>query len=422
MRRGSTLLRSNALISCQSLVLFLATCSAQPSLKLLHTFGAPGDGFHPFGALAFDKSGNLYGTTSEGPGTACSHYGCGVVYELSPNADGTWSEKLVHNFDGTDGSYPVAGVLFDVTGNLYGTTTCAYGGCNGNRGTQFRISPSQGDDWNLATLHFFRGGDDGDSPVARVAFDPLGRVFGTTEYGGKYGNGVVYTSAPVSPFKWYELIAHVFTGGSDGGGPYSGLVFDKTGAGYGVGYSGGLKNVGTVFKLTPNKLSFGWTETVLYSFTGVLGGGKSSDGAGPWGPIALDSDGNLWGTTIAGGTGGFGTVFKLTHNPDDSWTESVLHAFQGPDGANPSAGVTFDGAGNLYGTTSSGGDQGYGTVYILTPSNGQWTETVLHSFTYYDGAAPYSGVVFDSAGNLYGTAVSGGTYGPNGGVVYEITP
>jgi uncharacterized repeat protein (TIGR03803 family) len=275
--------------------------------------------------------------------------------------------------------------------------------------------------WMLSTLYSFTSLSSGVYPVGGVSFDPAGRVCGTTSLGGLYTNGIIYNLGPVSVFAWYEIVAHSFGAPGDGALPYSSLIFDADGNAYGTTDQGGANNAGTVFKLTPNRLGFGWTEAVLYSFQGKICG-QSADGAGPVAGVTFDATGNLYGTTECGGTGARGTVFKLTHNSDDTWTENAIYAFQGgSDGANPIAPVIFDSAGNLYGTTAYGGQLTDGTIFKLTPSNGSWTETTLYTFSYGDGSSP-GPVIFDNAGNLYGTTSSGGPYGPDGGVAYEFTP
>ena len=376
---------------------------AQGTLKVLHNFGGPGDGYHPFDGLVFDGIGNLYGTASEGPGGGCAGNGCGIVFKLKSNSDGSWSEDIVHYFNGNDGSYPVAGLVFDRHGNLYGTTSCYYGSCD-TGDTVFKLTPTSQSKWILSTLHTFNLGTDGAYPIGGVSFDHAGRLYGTTQLGGPYGNGVVYILGPVSVFAWYEIVAHGFGAPGDGTLPYSSLTFDADGNAYGTTDRGGANDAGTVFKLAPNRLGFGWTEAVLYSFQGKICG-QSADGAGPVAGVTFDAAGNLYGTTECGGTGARGTVFKLTHNSDDTWTENVIYAFQGGnDGAQPIAPVIFDGAGNLYGTTCCGGQLTDGTIFKLTPSNGSWTETTLYTFSYGDGSSP-GPVIFDNAGNLYGTTV-----------------
>jgi uncharacterized repeat protein (TIGR03803 family) len=412
--------RSTVLLAYFMLVALAGSARSQSTLKVLHTFGGYHDGYDPDGALTFDNAGNLYGTAAYGPGAGCDvGQGCGIAFKLKPNLDGSWSEDVLHFFDGADGATPVAGLAFDARGNLYGNT---YRGGIADYGTVFKLTSRPGDSWVFSNIHSFASPASGVYPVAGVSFDNSGRLYGTTSAGGLYTNGIAYNLEPVSPSNWYEIPVHAFGAPGDGSVPYGGLIFDAAGNAYGTTNQGGANGVGTVFQLTRSRLNFGWTETVLYSFKGRICS-QSSDGAGPAAGLTFDSAGDLYGTTQCGGAGGYGTVFKLTHNPDDTWTESILYAFQGGnDGANPTAPVTFDSAGNLYGTTVDGGPLTDGTIYKLTLANGSWTESVLHAFSYTDGAAPASGVILDAAGNLYGTASSGGTNGPSGGVAYEFIP
>jgi uncharacterized repeat protein (TIGR03803 family) len=214
--------------------------------------------------------------------------------------------------------------------------------------------------------------------------------------------------------------------GGDGNIPYSSLIMDSSGNLYGTTLEGGTHNFGTVYRLTPTS-SGGWHETVLYSFTGA------ADGASPHSPLLRDGVGNLYGTTIKGGLNskncnstaqgtGCGVVFKLTPTAQAPWTETVLYSFTGGlDGGNPYAGLVRDKAGNLYGTAVVGGSDDHGTVYRLTSTANGWQQTVLHSFAgKSDGNAPYAPVVFDPHGNLYGTTYEGGAAGQ--GIVYRLLP
>lgn len=213
-----------------------------------------------------------------------------------------------------------------------------------------------------------------------------------------------------------EKILYSFSGGADGGQPVSGLTFDSAGNLYGTTSQGGNlsacnEGCGTVFEL--KRTAEGWTEQVLYSFTGT------ADGGGPRAGVILDNAGSLYGTTAFGGIGDSGTVFKLTQNTRGSWAETVLYSFTGfSDGFGPQADLVFDARGNLYGTTPQGGssgkscrENGCGVVFALTPqTDGSWTETTVHAFAGApDGATPSSGLILDSAGNLYGATKSGGT-------------
>jgi uncharacterized repeat protein (TIGR03803 family) len=208
-----------------------------------------------------------------------------------------------------------------------------------------------------------------------------------------------------------ETVLHSFTGGTDGASPQGSLIRDKAGSLYGTTIAGGTYGLGTVFKVTVNK------ETVLYSFGGV------SDGANPQAGLVLDTAGNLYGTTSQGGSSGNGTVFRLAppQNNSGKWTETVLYSFgAGKDGKTPVAGVSLDAAGSLYGTTSAGGAHGYGTIFQLTPG-AVWTEKILHDFQDADdGAVPYAGLISDKSGNFYGAATEGGTGG--GGTAFKLTP
>src|ERR1019366_5206409 len=207
----------------------------------------------------------------------------------------------------------------------------------------------------------------------------------------------------------------------EGSDLYAGLILDSQGNLYGVAESGGTRGAGVVYELSPIT-GGGWTETVLYNFKG-----GTEDGASPHATLIVDSAGNLYGTTVSGGlTGktcrtGCGTVFKLTP-VSGHWQESVLHRFTGgAGGAVPYAGVGMDSAGNLYGATLDGGAAGGGAVYRLTPGSAGWEQSVLYSFQGRpDGSAPYPTPVLDAAGNLYGTTNAGGAH--NLGIVYMLAP
>jgi uncharacterized repeat protein (TIGR03803 family) len=240
-----------------------------------------------------------------------------------------------------------------------------------------------------------------------VALDPTGHLYGAT-------SSKAFSLSQLSLFLWGESDIYRFSG-AGGSDPNALLTFDADGNIYGATMYGGALGMGTVFRLTPTQ-GAKWTEAVLYSFQG------GTDGAHPLGGVAFDGNGDLYGTTEDGGTAGAGTVFKLTPNPDGSWTESVLYSFSGGgDAASPFGPVTLDNAGNPYGTAQSGGAYGHGAIFKLSPTDGgQWIETIVHSFTGgSDGDTPSGEMVFDKAGNLYGTAQSGGAY--QGGVAFEIT-
>jgi uncharacterized repeat protein (TIGR03803 family) len=257
----------------------------------------------------------------------------------------------------------------------------------------------------LSVIHNFSGTADGSNPVNGLMLSSTGALFGTASSGGASGFGVVFKVSG----KGNEKVLYSFAGGSDGATPNGGVIEDSAGALYGTTTAGGASGSGTVFRLKGKK------ETVLYSF----GGG--SDGVDPQAGLVMDAKGNLYGTTSAGGAAGNGTVFELAApaKNGEPWTEKVLYGFgTGTDGATPVGGLTLDASGNLYGTTSAGGTNGDGTVFEVSSGG---TETILHSFQNgTDGATPYSGLISDASGNLYGAATDGGANG--GGTVFELSP
>jgi uncharacterized repeat protein (TIGR03803 family) len=384
--------------------------SAASSEQVLYSFcslSGCGDGEQPTAGMIFDKLGNLYGTTTKG-----GFYGHGTVFELIPN-NGTWTEKLLHSFNanGKDGYFPSSALIFDAAGNLYGTTV--HGGSSSNCydgcGTVFELTPGTGGKWTEKILHEFNG-TDGDLPDSSLILDAAGNLYGTTFGGGAPGYGLVF-QLTLSNGKWTQKVLHEFNG-KGGSVPDAGLVLDAAGNLYGTTSAGGAGNYGLVFQLAPSNGK--WTENVLHEFNGT-------SGSVPRAGVVLDGSGNLYGTTDFGGTQISGTVFQLIPN-NGKWTAKVLHNFgSASDGSFPSADLVRDQSANLYGTTASGGTYVSGTLFELIPNNGQWTENVLHSFgSGNDGSFPSSRVILDSAGNLYGTTDSGGAHG--GGAVFEVTP
>jgi uncharacterized repeat protein (TIGR03803 family) len=261
---------------------------------------------------------------------------------------------------------------------------------------------SEGQTFSVA--HSFAGSD-GSGPLAGLVIDAQGRLYGTASGGGKYGAGVVFEALGAN-----ERVLYNFGNGtSDGANPQGRLVMDKTGNLYGTTFAGGISNEGTVFKLVKG------VETVLYTF------GGNSDGANPEAGLTIDSKGDLYGTTTAGGASGEGTVFEISK----AGQHTILYSFGGAnDGTLPVAGVTLDTKGDLYGSTSTGGLYGFGTIFKLTRSQSGWTETILHNFQMLtDGGTPYGGLIFDAKGNLYGTVTDGGVLGSDGGgTIFELTP
>jgi uncharacterized repeat protein (TIGR03803 family) len=397
--------------------------SLAPTFKVLHTFHGP-NGNGPAGGLVRDEAGNLYGTTGAGGTGTCGDHGCGTVFKLSKSGKQLW----LHSFNGSNGEGPYAALIEDAAGNFYGTTAiggisnseCGAFGC----GVVFELN-SKGQE---TVLYKFKKPPDGDEPESVLARDSAGNLYGVTQSGGKHGLGTIFKIEKNGE----EKVLHTFTGGLDGCIPVGGLIMDAAGnlygataqggstvcdEGYGVvfevdasgsfsvlykvghgAYPGSLLMLddagnlygttlqggnssecefrggcGVAFELSP-QAGGKWTETVLYNFCSVAG---CSDGHEPdSGPLVRDSEGNLYGTTIFGGTyrdcdgDGCGVVYKL----DSAGQETVLYSFQGgPDGAVPEPGVVMDASGNLYGVTQVGGDpkcnppNGCGTVFRITP-------------------------------------------------------
>jgi uncharacterized repeat protein (TIGR03803 family) len=419
--------------------------SASGHQKVLYSFTGGKDGGSPDAALTQDRDGNLFGTTNGG-GTA----NLGVVFKLERSGH----ETVLHTFTrGPEGNQPyLAGVILDPDGNLYGTTSFnGSGGAGavykldqsgtasvvyafpGNVGGQYSYNAGvilgsdgqlfgttdyggghgagvlyeldrKGDEKTLYTFDFFTANGFG-QPTAGVIRDSAGNFYGTTFIGQAdtgYGYGVVYKIDAAG----HAEVLHNFTGGADGGDPYGGVILDSKGNVYGTAAGGGDSNNGAVFEIEKSK-----HERVLYSFTG------GADGGSPLGSLIRDSDGNFYGTTNGGGAAGAGVVFKI----DPSGHETVLYSFTGgADGGYPYGGLVRDSAGNLYGATDGGGSAlGAGVVFKIDHLG---HETVLHRFTGGDdGAYPgWVDLARDSAGNLYGTTIGGGA--DDEGVVFKIDP
>lgn len=308
---------------------------------------------------------------------------------------------VVHNFKGTDGAYPVNGLL--AHGKvLFGV---ASSGGTTNNGLVYKINATGGE----IVLYNFAGGADGANPQGALIRDAAGNLYGTTTAGGAAGLGTVFKLTGKK-----ESVLYSFVGGTDGTNPQAGLALDASGNLYGTTAAGGTSGNGTIFKLAPPSKQGGtWTETVLYSFS------TGTDGTVPVSGVSLDAAGNLYGTASAGGAYGYGTVFQL--KPGTPWTENILHNFQdGNDGAVPYAGLIADKAGNFYGAATEGGANGGGTVFELTSSGGNWTFNVVSSVPGWGISGSFRNVVLDASGNLYATTHCDGNDGS--GTVYELTP
>lgn len=321
----------------------------------------------------------------------------------------------VYDFNGTNGSSPQAGVIFDSAGNLYSTTL--EGGTDQD-GVVFELSPQAGGGWSEEILHSFStGGADGNNPRgSSLILDAQGNLYGTTTFGGSETVGVAFVLSKIGGV-WKEKIVHTFGHlGGEGYYPEGTLVMDKSGNLYGVTNKGGAYGYGTVYEISV-AANGTWTTQILYSFNA-----SGNDGTTPLGTLIFDAAGNLYGTTQLGGFYGGGTVFELSER-SGVWMEKVLYNFHERPAANqPYTGVVMDAAGNLYGTTYNGGVNEEGTVYRLAPLGGGWQETTLYSFARSEagGYGPTTELAFDHAGNLYGTLEDGGVN--FAGEIYELTP
>jgi uncharacterized repeat protein (TIGR03803 family) len=350
-----------------------------------------------------------------------------VILMSAPSVCAADKERVLHTFNGSDGGAPDDGVIFDDAGNLYGTVQ----GGSGNRlfGAVFELIPDGNGHWKEKVLHTFNG-KDGWQPIGGLIRDTAGNLYGTTSLGGTRGDGgdgTVFELTPGANGKWTEKVLHDFGEGEDGRNPY-GLIFDAAGNLYGTTYFGGTHKSGTLFQLMPDN-NGKWTEKLLHSF------GNATDGSNPRASFIFDASGNLYGTTLNGGVYGYGAVVELMPQTNGQWTHKVLHSFNkdGIDGRYPQGVLNFDSAGNLYGTTPYGGSGSgctnqfglCGIVFELKPeSNGKWTEKILHNFVGNgsDGVGPYAGLIFSSAGNLYSTTFAGGAGLGLYGTVFEIIP
>ncbi len=386
-------------------LLLIAARPAQAQSEIaLYNFTGGSDGGYPMSRPTFDAAGNLYGTTNAGG------LGYGTVFELSPNGSGGWNETVLYSFTGgADGANPnYSDVIFDSFGNLYGTT---YNGGAYGYGVVFELSPV-GASWTETVLYSFANGADGANPISGVIFDSEGNLYGRNSPG-------VFELRPSGGGWTAQVIYNAYSTQNDG------LTIDADGNIFGTGNE-------AVFELSPNG-NGGWNPSVIYTLP-CSPSLKCPKGEWTFGILALDKAGNLYGTTYQGGPNcgvgyGCGSVYELIRG-NGTWTVRDLHNFQGGpnDGYHPFGWMAVDAAGNVYGSTIFGGypwggcqECGEGTVFELEPTvgTGKYKEKVLQNFDGQDGFWPYSGSILDTAGNLYSTSQYGGMH--SAGLVYELT-
>jgi len=381
---------------------------AASSEKVLYRFTVnSAGGSWPNGELILDAAGNLYGTTIFGG----DNLG-GVAFKLTRGSGGIY-QTVLHAFpdEDHDGFYPNGGLILDAAGNLYGVTQYNYDGSgDAPPGTVFLLSPRTDGSWAERVLYNFSDSPDA-IPVWSLTPDAGGNLYGVTIRGDE---------APDIVFKLTRVAANT------GGIWKASVIYDFPDIAVpdddnfcGVGHlaldsHGNLFGTtqDSVFELSPNA-SGGWTETSIFI--------EQAQGG-----VIFDAKGNLYGTAWPVGDN-FGSVFEVSPLPGGGWMTSTLYAFKGgADGADPIGSLVFDAEGNIYGATQAGGTLTYGTIFKLSPnSDGSWTESVVYSFRGgSDGAVPTGSLVLDRLGNLYGTTVYGGgggcTYGC--GTVFKLTP
>jgi len=402
------------------LILPMVPSGQAQTFSVLHDFTGF-DGSDPEAGLTIDGEGNFYGIASRGGyfGDFCArNRGCGTVFKMTHDGS-DWVFQTLYVFQSqskamrSEAASPFGRVTLRPDGTLYGTSY--YGGwevCNGGCGTVYRLTPPTVCStlqclWTESLIFPFNQAD-GTYPMGDLAFDQAGNIYGTTFFGGISDQGTAYEITD-SENGWTQTELLRFGAGPKPGGarPYkAGLIFDQAGNLYGTTDEGGKYRQGTVFQIVPS--GRGWTEITLHDFTaGYDGGGLHSD-------LVMDSAGNMYGANSNGGMWGYGNVYELSPSAN-GWVFNVVYSFVPPSGG-PAASLIFDPAGNLYGTNTAGN----GAVFKLSPGQSGWTYTELHTFSGSDGSYPLGSLVMDSHGNLFGTASDGGKYGF--GTIFELTP
>lgn len=414
----------------------LAMGADAQTLQVLYSLQGTNDGYFPYAGVTFDSAGNLYGASTYGGTYNCSsNEGCGAIFELSPPASGTgsWTETVLHTFSGgSDGGNPFGNLVTDAAGNVYGTAryggnttsaTCKPWGC----GVVFELSPTGTGSWTETILHTFSGGRDGNQPSAGLIRDSAGNLYSTALAGGalnaanceSVGCGVVFKLSP-GPTGWTETELYAFQGLKDGAYPFAAsLALDSAGNLYGTTTEAGdYVGCSCGSVFEVSPSGSGWKETTLHIFDGM-------NGNDPFGGLSLDSAGNLYGTTVNGGPPldcdeGCGEAFELSPSSSGYWPESRLHLFSQNSAYNPSGSIVIDSAGDVYGVFEGGGPGNNGGIYRVSQVTGAWELTELFSFERYGVNLPLGGLTSDAAGNLYGTTAAGGTH--SAGAIFEYIP
>jgi uncharacterized repeat protein (TIGR03803 family) len=396
---ASAIVRGAMTLAVISALLIAARPAQSQTQEVLYNFQSNPDGASPSGPVTYNN-GNLFGTTYIG-----GAYGNGSVFELTPNGSGGWNEKVLYSFcpaspSCTDGANPAySSVIFDKSGNLYGT---AYNGGSSGNGVVFKLTPS-GSSWTESVVYNFADTPDDANPINGLVVDSKGNFYGTTYAGGALGNGSVFEMSP-SGANWTEkVIANINSNGS-------GLAINSAGYIFGTSYA-------LVFALVPTA-SGSFNEYTLFTFNPSA---ASKEGSNPAGTVAVDSSDNVYGTTLLGGTSNQGVVYKLSEpTKGAAFKESIIAEFGTKIGEGAVGGLIVDSSGNLYGTSEMGGRSSDGTVYELSPTGtGTYTQTVLVIFSGYNGAAPTDELILNG-GYLYGTTSLGGADGS--GTVFISNP
>ena len=406
---SSSAFRSAARLSILMLAVLVLRCDLQAQTgRVLHSFvGSPHDGSGPQGLIAVDQAGNVYGSTPFGgnrSGICAALGGCGMVFR-EVNRNGAFLYNPLYLFHGDDGAQPYAGIVVGPNGVVYGTTLFGGGtGCGGNGcGVVFKLTPPPMFchmalcSWEETVIYSYTNNGPANF-FSTVIVDSAGNLYGES-FGGGTGNGTVYKLSPSDGGNYTETTLYSFTGGADGGEPMSEVALDAAGNIYGTAAFGGANGYGTAFKLV--RTAGGYTFHLLYSFTG------GRDGGIPQGNVVLDSAGNLYG---ASGTGG--GIFQVTPSGTFTVIDTQASSLQAP--------FSIDAAGNIYGTTYGGGQRDDGAMFKDTNSGGVWTHNVIFSFDGANGGLPLSRVGFGAGGNLYATSTAGGQSGQ--GTLVQVSP